>query len=300
MTWSDASVSVKRIDSPANPLVKELASLRERRQRDATGTFLVEGRREARRAVTAGLSVVRLLHCPALSGANAADETVEAAAAAEAVEAAEAAATVAAVVGAVAELGVDVIELSPAAFAKLSQRQNPDGIALHVRAPARTGPRFAGVTLPDEALVLVLDGIEKPGNLGALLRTADAVGVDLVIVSGVGTDLYNPNVIRASQGSLFALSTVAADAAEALAFLAAHQVRLVATTPASITPHWAVDLRGPLAVLVGAESTGLREEWLRAATELVSVPMHAAAADSLNASVAGAVVLYEALRQRSS
>lgn len=278
LSWSYAYVTVKRIDSPANPLVKELASLQGRRQREATGTFLVEGLREATRAMAAGQQVIRALHCPSLSSERAGSAEL---------------------LSAVTAQGGELVELSPVAFAKLSQRQNPDGIALHVHIPPRAEAPLGGVTLGDDALVLVLDGIEKPGNLGALLRTADAVGVDLVIVCGSGTDLFNPNVIRASQGSVFAVRTVAVDDAEALAFLADRDVRLVATTPASTTPHWAADLTGRVAVLVGAESTGLREEWLQAAGELVQVPMHAAAADSLNASVAGAVVLYEALRQRS-
>ncbi|HET8986190.1 MAG TPA: TrmH family RNA methyltransferase, partial [Trueperaceae bacterium] len=109
-----------------------------------------------------------------------------------------------------------------------------------------------------------------------------------------------PNVIRASQGSVFAVAPIVADVAEALSFLRSNGARLVATTPASTTPHWAADLRGTLALLVGTEATGLSDAWLKSADELVRIPMLGSSADSLNASVAGAVVLYEALRQRSS
>ena len=270
---------VRRIDSTANALVKELASLRDRRGREASGTFLVEGLREAGRALLAGARPTRVLHSPGL-----------------ALSAPEAAA----LVKAAAERGAEVIELSPAAFAKISMRQNPDGVALQVPTPRRDAAALTRVTLREDPLVLVLDGIEKPGNLGALLRTADATGVDLVIVTGAGTDLYNPNVIRASQGSVFAVAPVVADDSQALEFLRANGVRLVATIPASSTPHWSADLRGPVALLVGTEATGLGEAWLNVADQLVSVPMRGTSADSLNASVAGAIVLYEALRQRAN
>ena len=267
------------IDSPSNPLVKELAALRDRRARDASGTYLVEGVREAGRAVRAAVPVVRLVHCPELTRG---DE-----------EAAD-------LVASVAHDGAAVVELSARAFAKLSMRQNPDGIAVHARAaPLRAAP-LADLDLGEDPLVLILDGIEKPGNLGALLRTAGAVGVDLVIVSGAGTDLFNPNVIRASQGSVFAVAPVVASDAEALTFVRDRAITLVATTPASTAPHWSVDLRRAVALAVGTEASGLREPWLRAADELVRIPMHLDAVDSLNASVAGAVVLYEAVRQRSA
>lgn len=278
-SWSDAQVSQRRIDSTANPLVKELASLRDRRGRDASGTYLVEGLRESGRALAAGVPLVRVIYSPSLLTAE--EEVLG-------------------LVSAASERGAEVIELAATAFAKISLRQNPDGVALQIAVVPRAGPALAGVKLDDDALVLVLDGIEKPGNLGALLRTADATGVDLVIVTGAGTDLHNPNVIRASQGSVFVVAPVVAEDNEALSFLRARGMKLVATTPSSSNPHWSADLRGPLALLVGTEATGLRDAWLRSADELVCVPMLGKAADSLNASVAGAVVLYEALRQRST
>lgn len=194
----------------------------------------------------------------------------------------------------------EVVEVSSQAFTKLSLRQNPDGIAVHARSEPLGAESLSDVTLAPAPLVLVLDGIEKPGNLGALLRTAGAVGVDLVIVTGHGTDLFNPNVIRASQGALFAVAPVVAGDEDALRFLRTTGAKLVATTPAATAAHWSVDLTGPVALLVGAEATGLRDSWLRAADAHVSIPMRTVGVDSLNASVAGAVVLYEAMRQRST
>lgn len=268
----------RRIDSTANPLVKELASLRDRRSRETSRTYLVEGLRESARALAAGVPLVRVIHSPALTDED--DGVLD-------------------LISAVALTGVEVLELSSSAFAKISLRQNPAGVALQVAMVEPSDLALAKIELTDGALVLVLDGIEKPGNLGALLRTADATGVDLVIVTGPGTDLHNPNVIRASQGSVFAVAPVVAADQEALTFLRDNGVRLIATTPASTTPHWDADLRGSVALLVGAEATGLRDSWLQAADELIRVPMLGSSADSLNASVAGAVVLYESLRQRS-
>lgn len=265
----------RRIESPANPLVKELAGLKERRARDRRGEFLIEGAREASRAVAGGVEVVRVIHCPEF---NVDPDAV------------------APLVQAVAGAGGEVLELSPAAFAKLSLRQHPDGVALQARRPTRS---LADLGDLREGLVLVVDGVEKPGNLGAVLRTADAVGVAAVIVSGQGTDLENPNVVRASQGSLFALPLATATAAEALAFLTTRGYRLIATSPAATLAHWSADYRGPVAVLLGPEDEGLSASWLTAADQVVRIEMRAGAADSLNVSVAAAVVLYEALRQRS-
>ena len=273
------TVSGRRIDSPSNPLVKELAALRDRRARDATGSYLVEGVREEGRALEADVPVIRLVHNPDLH-ASSPDAR--------------------AVVEQVMARSAEVVELSSQAYTKLSMRQNPDGIALHARSAPLGAASLSEVRPVPAPLVLVLDGIEKPGNLGALLRTAGAVGVDLVIVIGHGTDLFNPNVIRASQGALFAVAPLVADDDAALRFLRSIGARLVATTPAAMLPHWSVDLTGPVALLVGAEATGLRDSWLRAADAHVSIPMRTVGVDSLNASVAGAVVLYEAMRQRST
>src|SRR5690606_3291024 len=172
--WCDTGPSVPglRIDSTSNPLVKELAALRDRRARDASGTYLVEGARETGRAIAAGVPIIRLLHSPALTGSDS-----------------EAAALVA-LAGA---RGFETVELSAPAFTRLSLRQNPDGIAVHVEAVPLRASALADVRLEADPLILVLDGIEKPGNVGALVRTAGAVGVDLVIVTGAGTDLFNPN-----------------------------------------------------------------------------------------------------------
>ncbi len=267
---------VRRIDSARNPLVKEVAALKARRERDRTGRTLVEGLREAERAAEAGLPLVWLLLAPDLwpAGHREAAEALQEAASAR---------------------GADVIELSPDAFRRLSLRQHPDGVALVALEPARG---LEQLSLPPDPLVLVLDGIEKPGNVGALLRTADAAGVDGVLVTGQGTDLRNPNVIRASMGSVFALPVVGAASTEALAWLRAADLRVIASTPHADRAHWDADYRGGVAIVLGSEHAGLGATWLDAAEQQVRIPMRSRAADSLNVGVAGSVLLFEAMRQR--
>lgn len=265
----------RRIDSARNPLVKEAAALKERRARARAGLTLIEGVREVGRALDAGVRLRTLLLCPELVPSAAAGGRLE--------QRAEAA-------------GAEVAILSQAAFARLSLRQGPDGVA----AVAAWQGRSLGMLAPgDGPLLLVVDGVEKPGNVGALLRTADAAGVDAVVLTGQGTDLANPNVIRASMGSVFAVPAAVAEAEEARGWLRSLGARTVAATPAAPDPHWSADYRGPVAIVVGAEDRGLSEAWLRSADRTVRIPMRGPAADSLNVAVAGAVLLYEAVRQRT-
>lgn len=261
----------KRIDSPKNPFIKELLRLRERRERDRSGRFLIEGVREVERALAAGIRIDQLLVAPELTR----PEGQALAATAE-------------------RSGISVTELSGQAFVRLTIRENPDGL-MALADTWRTG--LSELELPGEPLLVVLDGLEKPGNLGALLRTADAVDADAVFVTGPGTDPFNPNVIRASMGSLFSRPLVTAQAEELRRYLEARGVRIVATSPSANRPYWDASLTGPLAIVLGTEHQGLGSEWLAAADEQVHIPM-AGMADSLNVATAGALVLYEALRQR--
>ncbi len=264
----------RRLESPRNKTVLAFARLKDRRHRLEEGLFLVEGRREVSRALAGGIEPTALLVAPDLADGP----------------------WLTALVDDARGRGATVTELSRAAFDRVTLRQNPDGMALVARTPDRGLPHVGALA----GLVLVVDGLEKPGNLGALLRTADSVGVSAVVVTGVGTDVENPNVVRASQGSLFAVPVYVAPAEEALAHLEEAGFRLVATSPAASLPHWQADLTGDVALLLGTEDEGLPSTLLDRADQLITVPMRSRAADSLNVSVAGAVVLYESLRQRSS
>ncbi|TVR85570.1 MAG: RNA methyltransferase [Trueperaceae bacterium] len=260
------------IRSVGNALVKRLVRLRERREREREGVVLVEGARELVRASTAGWPLDLLVSCPESFSA-------------EATGAAEG----------LAARAAERRRFAPAAFAKVSMRERPDGLLGVVRPPQLA---LDDLPWPRDGLYLVIAGVEKPGNVGALLRSADAVGVDAVFVTGGGTDLGNPNVVRSSMGSLFTQAVLAVDDEALRAALRHRGVRLVATSPAADRSYWSARLEGSVAVVVGPEHVGLDEPWLAAADEVVAIPMRGAA-DSLNAATAGALVLFEALRRRS-
>jgi RNA methyltransferase, TrmH family len=262
----------KRIDSTKNPTLKTLGELKERKGREAQRRYLIEGSRETLRALQGGERLEKVLVCPELLNA----EGKELKAKAE-------------------EEKLEILELSRAAFEKLSLRQNPDGVIAVVTMREK---KLAEVVLPTNALVLVIDGLEKPGNVGALLRTSDAVDADAVIVTGFGTDLYNPNVIRASMGSLFSRPVLSLDAKEVIAFLQAKDFKIIAATPHTNKVYWHEDFTSSTAIVLGEEHEGLSRVWLEAATTQVTIPMNGLA-DSLNVATAGALLLYEVLRQRS-
>ena len=260
----------KQIDSPKNPTVKELVRLRERRVREREGRYLIEGTREVQRALQAEVPVQELFVCSELlrpEGKALVDD-----------------------------LSLPRTDLSTAAFERVSLRQNPDGVLAVATVNTR---ELASLTLADNALVLVIDGLEKPGNVGALLRTADAGNLDAVFVTGAGTDLYNPNVIRASVGSVFSRPVLAVETEALLEFLQAKNFALVAATPDAEKSYWEESYTGSSAIILGTEHEGLGQVWLEHATTRVSIPMHGLA-DSLNVSVSGALLLFEALRQRAS
>ncbi len=262
------------ITSPQNDRIKALVRLRNRRERDRTGRFLVEGYREVRRAVEAGLDIDELYTCPALYLGS--DEPRLARLAEEA--------------------GATLFEVADAPFRKASYRDRPEGLLAVVRQfdidPASLDPG------PDP-LFLVAESIEKPGNLGTMLRTAEAAGAAGLIAADPTTDPFNPNVVRASLGTLFRVPLAVASSSEALTWLNDRGIRTVAATPHADTPHYDLDLRGPVALVVGSEQYGLSEEWLVGADHRVVIPMPGSV-DSLNAAMAAGILLFEAVRQRIS
>lgn len=260
------------ISSAQNPRIKAAMRLRERRHRDREGRSLVEGRDEVALAIASGAAIETLFIEEGAASARQ-DRAL------------------------VSRLGsAEVIEVTPAVFARLAYRENPDGWLAVVRNPETTLDRLnpgAGTS----ALLLVVDGVEKPGNLGAMLRTADAAGATGVIVSGAGTDPWNPNAIRASKGAVFAVPLAVASAAEAIAWLRDRGIRIIAADPAAAATHTDSALVGPLAIVVGAEDEGLSPAWRQAADEAVSIPMRGRV-NSLNVAASAALLLYEAVRQR--
>jgi TrmH family RNA methyltransferase len=262
------------IESPANPRVRAAVALRERRDRDATGLTLVDGGREARRAIERGVDVETAFVCRSLLTSQ--DARL-----------------------ALAALGRghgrrEIVEVGPRAFERLAFGDRADGIVLVVRPPEAT---LDALRLPADPLVVITEDVEKPGNLGAILRTADAAGVDAVIAAG-GTDLFNPNVIRASIGTVFTVPLAAATTPdEAREWAKRQRLRLVVARVDAERVYADANLGGRVAIVLGSEATGLSESWAGRGVEAVRLPM-LGVADSLNVSVAGAVLLYEAWRQR--
>ncbi|MEX2043718.1 MAG: RNA methyltransferase [Opitutus sp.] len=289
---------IEKISSLQNPRVKQLVKLRDRRPRDEAGVFLVEGYREIRRALEKGVPLRELYFSPGwFLGGNEPALLARAEAA-----------------------GAGLFELSREAFAKVAYRERPDGLLalapqwkrtlgdlaispLHANAPETTHPADGAAAPPQrpgsrhDPLLLVVEAIEKPGNLGTILRGADAAGCQAVIVCDPVTDIFNPNVVRASTGVLFGMPLVVEESPRVHAWLRTQGVRIVATTPAAETIYSDADLRGPLAVVMGSEQYGLSEFWLKHADLPVRIPM-AGQADSLNVAMAAMITLFEAVRQR--
>ncbi len=192
--------------------------------------------------------------------------------------------------------GAEVIEVSPAVFARLAFGQRAEGIVAVAAVPPH---RLEDLRLPENPLVAVLEGVEKPGNIGAVLRSADAAGVSALVLAAPRTDLFNPNAIRASLGTIFSLPVAVAGAEEGFAWLRIHQLQIVAARVEGSTAYTEIDYRRPTAIVFGSEVAGLTPLWAGDDVRAVHLPM-LGAADSLNVSAAAAVLFYEAWRQRTT
>jgi RNA methyltransferase, TrmH family len=267
--------SVRRppvLTSPANPRIRAVGALRDRRERERSGLTLVDGARELRRALEAGVAVVEAFVCdPLLAGADAR-----------------------AALDALVASGAPLHHTSEAAFAKLAFGDRSEGIVAVIQPPSLD---LAALAPPEDALIVVIEGVEKPGNVGAVLRSADGAGADAVIAATPRTDLHNPNVIRASAGTVFTVPLAAATSEAALAWLRARGIRIVAARVDAPRTYTEARLTGPVALVLGAEDRGLTDTWIGPDIEGVRVPMRGVA-DSLNISVTAAILLYEARRQR--
>lgn len=261
---------MKALTSKENPKIKQIVSLRERRMRDETGLFLIEGYRELLRAADAGIHIHSLFVAPKLFLGSNEDALI-------------------------AKIGGESYELPPELFEKISYRDRPDGL-IAIAHQMQLG--LKDLQFKDKRpLLVVAESIEKPGNLGTILRSADAVGADAVIVCDRCTDIYNPNVVRASVGTLFTLPVLEAKGADVYLWLKERGIHVVAATPAADLEYCDAKLDGPVAIVVGTEQVGLTELWMKAADIRVRIPM-CGVADSLNVATATTLLLYEVLRQR--
>lgn len=257
------------ITSLQNPKVKHLVGLRDRRERDLSNEFLIEGYREVLRAVDAGWRMTQLYYCPEFFlGTNEQ-----------------------ALIDRIERYGAQLFLCSKNVFEKLSYRDRPDGLL------AVSTQKTTPLNDLKKEFLIVAEAIEKPGNLGTILRTADAVGVDGLILADKCTDLFNPNVVRASVGTLFSVPVAEASGEEALKWLKDNGIQILAATPHAKHEYTEVDLTVPLAIVLGTEQLGLSDRWMKNADIQVRIPMMGIA-DSLNVSTASSVLMYEALRQR--
>ena len=247
------------------PQVKYVVKLRDdKRQRQRDGLMLVEGWDEINLALAGGHQPQTLLTAPELASRQ------------------------------IENVHAETITVNRAVFEKLSYRENPDGWLGIFPIPKYS---LNDLKLSDSPLLIIAESIEKPGNLGAILRTADAAGVDGLLVCDPRVDIYNPNVVRASRGALFAVPSVETTNKSALEFLRKQGIKIVAATPQAEAEYTRQDLRGPLAVAVGTEDKGLTDFWLKQSDGKVKIPM-VGKVNSLNVSIATALIVYEAVRQR--
>jgi TrmH family RNA methyltransferase len=264
------------LTSPANPRLKSLTALRRRRARDETGRTVVEGYEELSLALAAGARPEAIYFCPELFADDISPAELFAAAAASGAG------------------DTELVQLGRTAFEKVAYRESPDGWLAVVPAVACD---LAALRVGPSPLLLICESVEKPGNLGAILRTADAAGVDAVIAAAPVTDWGNPNLVRASKGTVFAVPVASAGTDEVLHWLRERGIGIVVTTPHTDRAYTEVDLTGPTAIVVGAEKHGVSGAWLSAARDRVLIPM-SGRVNSLNVATSAAILTYEALRQR--
>ncbi len=265
------------ITSLQNPRVKQVVKLRERKERDNTQSYLVEGYRELSRAVKGGIPIVSLFYSPShFLGSNEKGLIKE-----------------------IREQGVEVLEVNKGVFEKISYRDRPDGLlAVATQTHLTLNDLEYKMEKNRPPFFLIAEAIEKPGNLGSILRSADAAGVDALLVCDRCTDIYNPNVVRASVGTLFTVPVLEVKSEEAITWLKKHKIPIVATSPDAELTFTGVDFTGPVAIAMGTEQLGLSKKWMEKADIQVSIPMKGVA-DSLNVAAATTLLLYEVLRQRS-
>ena len=260
------------ITSLQNPRVKAAVRLRDRRHREKQGRIRIDGARELLRAIESGVALREAFVCEPLC----CDDDARA------------------VLDALADSGAEVFHVAEPVFRKLAFGDRAEGVLGVAEMPT---PGLSDLALPENALVAVLEGVEKPGNVGAVLRTADAAGLSALIVADGRTDLFNPNAIRASLGTIFTVPVATAGARETLDWLRRQGLAVFAARVEGSVPYSDADFRGPAAVVLGSEAAGLSDVWTADDVTPVRLPM-LGAADSLNVSATAAVLFYEALRQR--
>ena len=277
---------IEQITSAQNPKFKNLLLLQEKsRARREQGLFVVEGRRELEHALEAGFVARTVFVCPEIAGLSSRPSEARGE-----ILLSDFSTTLEMTEGAL------IVEIPESLYRKAAYREGTEGILAVMEARTL---RLEDLVLGEAPLVVVLESVEKPGNLGAVLRSADAARADAVIVCDPLTDLWNPNLIRASLGGIFTVPTVCASSEEAIVWLRARGIRILTAQLQDSAWYYDIDMTGGTALVMGTESTGLTDIWRRAADAHIRIPM-LGRLDSLNVSVSAAILLFEAVRQRNS
>ena len=258
------------ISSPNNPRIKEIVRLRDASYRKEKGLFIIEGLREVQLALRAGFKAREIYLCPEfLDTRQKADFDFKA-------------------------RDTEIIELDRKAYEKMAFGERKEGV---IAVAKDSGIGLKDIKIKPKSLIMVLEGLEKPGNLGAIARCADAAGVRVLIAADTKVDIYNPNAIRSSLGAIFSVKTLKESSVKVIAWLKANNIKIVSAIVSADMDYTQVDFNQSLAIVLGSEEKGLSRIWRDNSDYQVSLPM-AGEADSLNVAVTGGILLYEALRQR--
>lgn len=259
---------VEVITSTSNPKIKRLIALQQKSSlRCESALFVVEGRREIQHCIEGGYEIDSLFVCPEIYGNY--DVIAK-------------------------KCSAKIFEVSTALYSKIAYREGTEGLIAEVRAKSHS---LEDLDLGLNPLVVVLEGVEKPGNIGAVLRSCDAAKVDALIICDPKTDIYNPNLIRASLGAVFTVPTAVCSSEEAIKYLTSRDIRILTAQLQDSSLYYNCDMTGACALVMGTESTGLSSSWRKAASAHIRIPM-LGHLDSLNVSVSTAILIFEALRQR--
>jgi len=263
---------MKEITSTQNKLVKDILQLQEKSKvRKKEQLFIIEGKREILIAIRNGYLLTNVLICFEYTSKSIVEEIEK-----------------------MTTHPVEFIEISKEVYQKIAYRDSTEGI---IAIAEHKGHALSELTLPSNPLIVVLESLEKPGNIGAVLRTADAAGIDAILIANPKTDLYNPNIVRSSVGAIFTNNIAVSSNEEILSFLKMHHIPIYSAILQDAVPYYTVDYKKGAALVMGTEATGLTNEWREASDANIIIPMEGQI-DSMNVSVAAAVLIFEAKRQR--
>jgi len=265
------NLNAEIISSKQNPKIKNLIHLQKHNERVKQGLFLIEGIKEIEKAVSSGYQFDSLFFCSEIIDSGIVTEIFK------------------------NDLPKNVFEINREIFNKAAYRQDSGGILLLAKPGNH---QIENLNLPKNPLILILEGVEKPGNIGAIYRTADAAGISAIIICDQGTDLYNPNAIRASLGCVFNIPTAICSSVDAISFLKENNIQILTSYLQAAVAYHTIDYTKPSAIVMGTEATGISEIWLKASDANIIIPMRGIA-DSMNVSTAAAVLIFEACRQRN-